>query len=105
MASVSALISDMIYTQPAVYDFPNIRVPTLLVIGQADRTAPGKADVPPDVAAKLGNYPLLGERAANAIPGATLIRLPGVGHLPQYEAFEDWERALIPFLLRASSGR
>jgi pimeloyl-ACP methyl ester carboxylesterase len=101
MASVSALTSDMIYTQPAVYDFPNIRVPTLLVIGQADRTAPGKGDVPPDVAARLGNYPLLGERAASAIPGAMLVRLPGVGHLPQYEAFERWERALMPFLLGA----
>jgi pimeloyl-ACP methyl ester carboxylesterase len=102
LARVSALTSDMIYTQPVVYEFPNIRAPTLLVIGQADRTAPGKADVPPEVAARLGNYPLLGERAANAIPGATLIRLPGVGHLPQYEAFERWQQALIPFLVGAT---
>jgi pimeloyl-ACP methyl ester carboxylesterase len=104
LARVSALTSDMIYTQPVVYDFPKISVPTLLVIGQADRTAPGKGDVPPEVAARLGNYPLLGEQAASAIPGATLIRLPGVGHLPQYEAFERWQRALLPFLLGARSG-
>jgi pimeloyl-ACP methyl ester carboxylesterase len=103
LARVSALTQDMIYTQPVVYDFPNIKVPTLLVIGQADRTAPGKGDVPPDVAARLGNYPLLGERAASAIPGATLIRLPGVGHLPQYEAFERWQRAVLPFLLGAGT--
>jgi pimeloyl-ACP methyl ester carboxylesterase len=98
LARVSALTQDMIYTQPVVQDFPNVLVPTLLVIGQEDRTAPGKADVPPEVAATLGNYRVLGERTARAIPGAKLVRLDGVGHVPQYEAFERWRDALLPFL-------
>jgi pimeloyl-ACP methyl ester carboxylesterase len=98
LARVSALTQDMIYTQPVVHDFPNVRVPTLLVIGQDDRTAPGKADVSAEVAATLGNYRVLGERAARAIPGAKLVRLDGIGHVPQYEAFERWQEALLPFL-------
>lgn len=98
MARVSALTQDMIYTQPVVHDLGAIRAPTLLLIGQDDRTAPGKADVAPDVAAKLGNYRSLGERAARAIPGARLVRIEGAGHLPQYEAFERYFRPLSAFL-------
>jgi pimeloyl-ACP methyl ester carboxylesterase len=98
MARVSALTQDMIYTQPVVHDLGVVRVPTLLLIGQEDRTAPGKGDVPPDVAATLGNYRVLGERAAQAIPGARLVRIDGVGHLPQYEAFDRYFAALSAFL-------
>lgn len=98
LSLVSALTQDMIYTQPVVHDLPRITAPTLLVIGQKDRTAPGKAEVPPDRAAQLGDYPALGERAARAIPGARLVRLEGVGHVPQYEAFDRWQAALFSFL-------
>jgi pimeloyl-ACP methyl ester carboxylesterase len=98
LARVSALTQDMIYTQPVLNELPRIAAKTLLVIGQADRTAPGKADVPPEVAARLGDYPALGERAARAIPGARLVRLEGVGHVPQYEAFDRWQAALLSFL-------
>ncbi|MGA8433962.1 MAG: hypothetical protein WB713_04090, partial [Methyloceanibacter sp.] len=34
-----ALTSDMIFTQPVVYEFERIWVKTLLLIGDADRTA------------------------------------------------------------------
>jgi pimeloyl-ACP methyl ester carboxylesterase len=98
LARVSALTQDIIYTQPVVYDFPSIKVPTLLVIGQLDRTAPGKSDARPEIQKLLGNYPALGKAAAQAIPGAQLVELAGVGHVPQYEAFEDWMRALEGFL-------
>ena len=75
-----------------------LKVPTLLVIGQRDRTALGKAWMPKEVAATLGDYPALGKRAAAAIPGATLVEIPGVGHLPQVEAFEAYAQALAKFL-------
>lgn len=81
-----------------------MRAPTLLVIGQADRTAPGKADVEPAVAQHLGDYPTLGDAAARAIPRAKLVRLAGVGHVPQFEAFEQWRAALLSFLPAGSRG-
>ncbi len=98
LARVSALTQDMIYSQPVLQDFPRIAAPTLLVVGQKDRTALGKAEVAPEVAARLGDYVALGERAAAAIPGAKLVRLEGVGHVPQYEAFDRWQSALLAFL-------
>ena len=55
----SALTYDMIYTQPVCYEFGNIIVPTLLIIGQLDRTALGKNSVPEEVRNTLGNYPKL----------------------------------------------
>jgi len=98
VAWASALLYDMIYTQPVVYEFPRLKVPTLLVIGQRDRTALGRAWAPKEAAATLGDYPALGKKAAAAIPGATLVEIPGVGHLPQVEAFEAYSQALARFL-------
>ncbi len=98
VAWASALTADMIFTQPVVYEFPLVSVPTLFVIGQRDRTALGRAWAPKDVAAKLGDYPALGKKAAAAIPGAKLIEIPGVGHLPQVEAFDAYASALAAFL-------
>ena len=39
----SALTYQMIYEQPVCHEFPNIKVRTLLIIGQSDRTVVGKA--------------------------------------------------------------
>jgi len=94
----SALTYDMIYTQPVIYEFPDISVPTLLIIGQRDRTALGKNLVPPEVSATMGRYPRLGRAAAEAIPEAKLVELEGIGHIPQYEAFDDYITALTEFL-------
>lgn len=98
VAWCSALTYDMIFTQPVVYEFPLLKVPTLLIIGQRDRTAFGRAWAPKDVAAALGDYPALGKRAAAAIPGARLVEIAGVGHMPQVEAFEAYSQALVGFL-------
>jgi pimeloyl-ACP methyl ester carboxylesterase len=98
VARASALTYDMIYTQPVVQDLPRLRVPSLLVIGQSDRTAVGKAFVPKEVAATLGDYPALGKRAAQVIPGARLVELDGVGHIPHLEAPERFQSALLGFL-------
>jgi len=38
----SALLCDMIYTQPVVHAFSQLLAPTLLLIGQLDTTAIGK---------------------------------------------------------------
>lgn len=98
LAKVSALTSQMIYQQPVVHEFPLVRARTLLVIGQQDRTAPGKNRATPAVQKTLGNYPELGRAAARAIPGASLVPLEGVGHIPHFEAPERFHKELLGFL-------
>jgi pimeloyl-ACP methyl ester carboxylesterase len=99
-ARASALTYQMIYRQPVRYEFPLLRVPTLLVIGQADRTAVGKDLAPPEVRDTLGRYPELGRAAAKDIPGARLVELDDVGHIPHLEAPERFHQALLDFLGR-----
>jgi pimeloyl-ACP methyl ester carboxylesterase len=94
----AALTSDMIMTQPVVHEFSSLRVPTLLIIGLRDRTAVGAAWAPKEVAERMGDYTRLGKRTAALIPNARLVELPGVGHLPQVEAFEQYRDALLSFL-------
>ncbi|MGN6106583.1 MAG: alpha/beta fold hydrolase [Kofleriaceae bacterium] len=94
----AALTSEMIYAQPVVQDLARIQAPTLLIIGQRDRTAIGKDRVPAEQAATLGDYPALGRATAARIAGARLVELPGVGHLPQIEAFDAYIEALLAFV-------
>ncbi|MET0331423.1 MAG: alpha/beta hydrolase [Dyella sp.] len=94
VAWAGALTYDMIYNQPVVYEFALIRVPTVLIIGQRDRTAIGKDVTPPAIAATLGNYPALGRAAAATIPGARMIALEGLGHAPMLEAPQRFYQAL-----------
>ncbi len=98
VAWASARTSDMIWNQPIVDELSALKPPTLLLIGLRDRTALGAAWSPPEVAAKLGDYAQLGKRAHAAIPGSRLVELPGIGHLPQVEAFDAYARALVDFL-------
>lgn len=94
----AALTTDMIVTQPVVYELAHLRSPTLLVIGLRDRTAVSGAWAPKEVAARMGDYTQLGKKAAAAIPNALLVEIPGVGHLPQVEAFGTYIEALLSFL-------
>jgi pimeloyl-ACP methyl ester carboxylesterase len=98
-----ALTSDMIYTQPVIYELGLIKSKTLLMIGGKDRTAPGANRAPAEIAARLGNYPELGRRAARAIPDATLVEFPELGHSPQVEAPEAFHRALLEGLSAAGA--
>jgi pimeloyl-ACP methyl ester carboxylesterase len=91
----SALLYDMIYTQPVVYELGNISVPTLLMIGDKDNTAIGKDLASPAVRATLGNYPELGKLAAQRIPGAKLIEFPALGHAPQIQDPAALHEALL----------
>lgn len=90
-----AQTSDMVFTQPVVHEFSRIKAPTLLLIGGKDRTAPGANRAPREIAERLGNYPELGRRAAKAIPHATLVEFPELGHSPQVEAPAQFHEALL----------
>lgn len=91
----SALLYDMIYTQPVVYELGDLRVPVLLMIGDKDTTAIGKDLASPEARAKLGNYPALGKKAAAEIPQAKLVEFPDLGHSPQIQAPQRFHKALL----------
>ena len=96
----SALIYDMIYTQPVVYEFPLIKVPTFLLMGLKDTTAIGKDTAPESVRPKLGNYTVLAEQTRKAIPGSVLVTFPEMGHAPQMQDPAQFHKALLKGLVR-----
>jgi pimeloyl-ACP methyl ester carboxylesterase len=91
----SALLYDMIYTQPVVYELGDLSMPVLLMIGDKDTTAIGKNFAPPAVRATLGNYPVLGKTAAARIPHAQLVEFPDLGHAPQIQDPVAFHKALL----------
>lgn len=98
LAWASALTFDMVYTQPVVYEFPHVKPPTLLIIGQEDRTTLGRGTVPEEVLGTLGQYPELGRRTAEAIPNATLVELDNIGHIPHFEATDRFHEEILQFI-------
>lgn len=97
-AKADALTYQMIYQQPVRHEFSLIGTPTLLVIGQEDRTALGRNFITPEVRKTIGQYPQLGKAAAKDIPNSKLVELENVGHIPHLEAPEAFYQALLDFL-------
>lgn len=93
-----ALTADMVLSQPVVYEFDQLQVPTTLFIGTRDRTAIGRELVDKETAQQMGDYTKLGKVVAQQIPGAELVEFDDVGHLPHIEApdrfFVALEKAL-----------
>jgi pimeloyl-ACP methyl ester carboxylesterase len=98
IAKNSALTYDMIFTQPVCYEFGRLKMPVLLIIGQKDRTALGKAKAPKEVRDMLGNYPALGKATAAKIPHAVLVEIEEAGHLPHIQTYEKFFDPLLRFL-------
>jgi pimeloyl-ACP methyl ester carboxylesterase len=98
VALANALTYEMIYTQPVGYELSRLTVPTLLVIGQNDRTVVGKAKVPEALRATAGNYPELGKKANAAIAGSKLVEIPECGHIPHVEAHGTFMTALLEWI-------
>ncbi|WP_280570545.1 alpha/beta hydrolase [Chromohalobacter sp. 296-RDG] len=94
------LTSDMVFTQPVIHEFDKIQVPTLLLIGEQDNTAIGKGRASDALQKKLGDYEVLGERAADRIPDAELVEFPDLGHSPHIQQPERFHKALFNGLER-----
>lgn len=95
IARVSAKLYDVIITQPVVYEFKDLRVPTTLIIGQRDRTYVGKDALPPEIAKTVGDYPALSRTTAEKIPGAKLVSIDNAGHMPMVETYDVFVAALV----------
>lgn len=96
-AKVAVLTYDMIFTQPVLYEFGNIDVPTLLMIGQEDKTKIARG-ASPEIVKRLGNYKKLGRETANKIPDCLLIEYQGVGHIPHLQIPERFYYDILDFL-------
>lgn len=93
-----ALTSDMVLSQPVIYEIDQLQVPTLLLIGMRDTTALGKDRAPPEAAKALGNYAVLAPAVAARIKGSTLLPFEDLGHSPQVEDPARFNSALIKSL-------
>ncbi|HEX3704516.1 MAG TPA: alpha/beta hydrolase [Vicinamibacterales bacterium] len=81
-AMVRALVQQMVYEDPVVYDWSHIKVKTLEIGGDKDG---------PD-------FPTLARHVADTIPGAQLVLIPGVGHVPHVQSPDIFHRELLKFL-------
>jgi pimeloyl-ACP methyl ester carboxylesterase len=88
-----------------VHEFGALAVPTVLMIGEKDNTAIGKNRAPAELKGQLGNYAALGTAAKAAIPGATLITFPELGHSPQVQDPQQFNAALLDSLAKLNAPR
>src|SRR5215471_13074143 len=67
--------------------WPHIKVKTLVLGGDKDGA----------------NFPERAKHIADSIPGAELVLIPGIGHVPHFEAPDLFYKALLKFLNSESS--
>ena len=86
MAQVSPVTYRLALQAQAEFDrdaaLAQIHVPTLLLTGEHDRCAPGRAI----------------ERMAAKIEGSRWVQMPGIGHWPQLEAPDAFDALVLDFL-------
>jgi pimeloyl-ACP methyl ester carboxylesterase len=89
LARIRASLLQMVYQEPVVYDWPSIKVKTLVIGGEKDGA----------------NYPALAKRSADAIPGAQLVLIPNVGHCPHMEAPQLFYPKVLAFLAEPAKAK
>lgn len=97
----AALTSEMIFTQPVIYEVKNLKMPILLINGTRDRTAIGRAWAPIENQKRMGQYQELGKKFKALNSRVKLIELPGLGHMPFYENQNMfWKKSSGPLLFK-----
>jgi pimeloyl-ACP methyl ester carboxylesterase len=94
-AMVQALTQQMLDFDPVIYDWPNIKVPTLAIGGAEDVVG---ADNAAQFQARMKDL-------VSAIPNGKgrLVLIPGVGHVPHIEAPDRFYPPLLAFLKESVS--
>jgi pimeloyl-ACP methyl ester carboxylesterase len=82
LAMVRSIYQQMLYLDPVVYDWPKIKVKTLVIGGEKDGQ----------------DFPALAKHIADSIPGAQLVIIPNAGHVPHLEVPDVFYKALLSFL-------
>jgi pimeloyl-ACP methyl ester carboxylesterase len=100
-AKAVALTYQMIYRQPVRYEYRLLRMPVLLIVGEADRTTPLRAYAPAAAAGQMGNFPAMAQQACAEVGDCQLIVMPGVGHVPHLEAPDSFNAKVLEFLRKS----
>ena len=82
--AIRGAIHRMMHRPDSTALLPQITVPTLVIVGEEDELTP-----PED-----------SRRIAEAVPGATLVTIPGAGHLSNLEQPDAFNAALTAFLAK-----
>ena len=83
---------------PEAHRLPLVRAKTLIVGGDADRSAIGRNRVAPEVRDTMGRFTELIPAAARAMPDATPVLLNNIGHIAHLEIPEKFHTILSSFL-------
>lgn len=97
-AMANAVTYQMIYEQPVLYEFKNIKAQTLIIIGREDRTVVGKNLLDAASAKAHGQYPALGKWLNGQIKNSILVELNGVGHIPHIQVPDVFQKQVLNFL-------
>ena len=90
--------AQMIYREPVAHEIPLIGQPTLFVMGADDHNAPGKANAPEALRAKMGQNADLARALAAKMPNAKAEVVPDTGHLVFLEAPAKFDALMLGFL-------
>jgi pimeloyl-ACP methyl ester carboxylesterase len=87
--------------QPVVHEMHLIRQPTLILVGERDRTATGRAFAPAELRDRMGNFPELARVVAARMPNAKSEVFTGHGHMLHLEASDRFHNRVLEFLASA----
>jgi pimeloyl-ACP methyl ester carboxylesterase len=82
LAMVQSIYRQITYLDPVVYDWAHIKAKTLVLGGARDGQ----------------DFPALAKHIAGTIPGAGLVIIPNVGHVPHIQVPDVFNRELLKFL-------
>jgi len=97
-AMASALTYQMMFDEPIRHEYPLLKMPVLLIIGQSDRSVFFRRYASPEAVKPLGNWPLLGRQAAKDLPDGKLVEIEGAGHVSHVEKPDAFQAAIGDFL-------
>ena len=93
-----AASAQLIYRDPVVHEIPLVSQSTLFVMGADDHNAPGKANAPEGLRARMGQNAELAKALAATMPDGRAEVIPDTGHLVFLEAPARYDELLLGFL-------
>src|SRR3954464_6483756 len=93
-----AASAQLVYREPVVHEIPLLSQPTLFVMGADDHNAPGKANAPEALRAKMGQNAELAKALAAKMANGRAEVVPNTGHLVFLEAPEKYRELVLGFL-------